>query len=89
MAKYRKKPIPVEAVQFFPDILPWPVGVYFREWDNPSRVKGESFKAQGFFIDTLNGPVMISSGEWIITGALGERYPCKPDVFDRTYEPAE
>ena len=37
-------------------------------------------------IQTLEGPMHASVGDWIITGIRGEQYPCKPDVFDRTYE---
>ena len=37
-------------------------------------------------IQTLEGPMHASVGDWIITGIRGEEYPCKPDVFDRTYE---
>lgn len=37
-------------------------------------------------IQTLEGPMQASIGDWIITGIRGEEYPCKPDVFDRTYE---
>ena len=37
-------------------------------------------------IQTLEGPMQASVGDWIITGIRGEEYPCKPDVFDRSYE---
>lgn len=40
-------------------------------------------------IKTLEGPHIISDGDWIITGVKGERYPCKPDIFAATYEPAD
>ncbi|WP_422446026.1 hypothetical protein [Thermoanaerobacterium sp. DL9XJH110] len=38
-------------------------------------------------IETLEGPLRASPGDWIIRGIRGELYPCKPDVFERTYEP--
>ena len=38
-------------------------------------------------IQTLEGPLRAAPGEWIITGIRGEQYPCKPDVFEKTYEP--
>ncbi len=41
------------------------------------------------FIETLEGTMKASPGDWIITGVQGERYPCKPDIFEATYEPAE
>ena len=37
-------------------------------------------------VQTLEGPLRASPGDWIITGIRGEQYPCKPDVFERTYE---
>lgn len=37
-------------------------------------------------IDTLEGKMLASPGDWIITGINGEKYPCKPDIFEKTYE---
>lgn len=39
-------------------------------------------------IETLEGTMMAVAGDWIITGVNGERYPCKPDIFEKTYMPA-
>ena len=41
----------------------------------------------GMTVQTLEGPLHASVGDWIITGIRGEQYPCKPDVFEKTYEP--
>ncbi len=41
------------------------------------------------WIDTLEGGHVVCPGDWIITGIKGERYPCKPDIFDATYESAQ
>lgn len=41
------------------------------------------------WIDTLEGGHTVCPGDWVITGAAGEHYPCKPDIFEATYEPAE
>ena len=38
------------------------------------------------WIDTLEGGHVVCPGDWIITGVAGERYPCKPDIFEQTYE---
>ena len=38
-------------------------------------------------IQTLEGCMTASPGDWIITGVNGEQYPCKPDIFEKTYEP--
>ena len=40
-------------------------------------------------IETLEGTMHASVGDWIITGVNGEKYPCKPDIFEKTYEPAD
>jgi len=40
-------------------------------------------------IDTLEGPHYVIPGDWIITGVKGEHYPCKPDIFEMTYERVE
>lgn len=40
-------------------------------------------------ITTLEGIMRADPGDWIITGIKGERYPCKPDIFEATYEPVE
>ena len=74
--KFRKKPIVIEAVQFT-GTHPWPDGVYAST--NPNE-RGEPR------IFTLEGPLRVSTGDWIITGVKGERYPCKPDIFEATYE---
>lgn len=39
------------------------------------------------WIDTLEGGHIVCPGDWVITGTAGERYPCKPDIFEATYEP--
>lgn len=40
-------------------------------------------------IETLEGAMKASPGDWIITGVNGEKYPCKPDIFEKTYEKVE
>jgi hypothetical protein len=71
--KYRKKPIVIEAEQWFPGKQIEGV----RDL-NPIRL-GE--------IDTLEGRMHVNPGDWVITGVKGERYPCKPDIFEASYEP--
>lgn len=73
--KFRKKPIVVEAEQFQPDRAPWPDGVM-----------GHNRSKTGYAIDTLEGLHEVTPGDWIITGVAGEKYPCKPDIFEQTYE---
>ena len=79
MAKFRKKPVVIEATQFWinsPD--GWPQGVY-----------KDSTSPTGYRIDTLEGSHEVTNGDWIITGVKGEHYPCKPDIFEMTYESAD
>jgi hypothetical protein len=76
MAKFRKKPVVIEATQFWinsPD--GWPAGVY-----------KDSTSPTDYRIDTLEGSHQVTEGDWIITGVKGERYPCKPDIFAATYD---
>jgi hypothetical protein len=64
---------------------------YFRHPDvsgeTPCRICGVRMHEHGW-IDTLEGGHDVCPGDWIITGVKGERYPCKPDIFAATYEPA-
>lgn len=83
MAKFRKKPVVIEAVQFLHDGAGTgnhdeigPLVTYWRDSDTP-------------VIDTLEGSMIVSNGDWIIRGVKGELYPCKDDIFRLTYEPVE
>lgn len=88
MAKYRKKPVVIEAVQWDgSEDSTYEV----MKWCNSDKV----FHAIGpgtleeITIDTLEGEMCASVGDWIIRGIKGELYPCKPDIFAATYEPAD
>lgn len=59
----------------------------FRDPEVPHT--GEPEPAVAPAINTLEGAHVIREGDYIITGVAGERYPCKPDIFAATYEPAE
>ncbi len=64
---------------------------YFRNPDVPGTREcehcGHAMHDHGW-IDTLEGGHIVCPGDWVITGVKGERYPCKPDIFEATYEPA-
>lgn len=79
MAKYRKKPVIIEAVQFDPHRQPWPDGVI------PWREVQPRDGSWGY-IETLEGRMHVMGGEYIITGVAGEKYPCKEAIFAQTYE---
>lgn len=88
MAKYRKKPVVIEAVQFTG------TGESCSEVSNffgGTRTRIATWKGctyDGGFINTLEGRMEFGKGDWIIKGVNGEFYPCKPDIFAKTYEPA-
>ena len=87
--KYRKKPVVVEAEQFFPTVHPWPDGVESYVAESTQSVEGVRQSWNAWRIQTLEGPHIVTPGDWIITGIKGEKYPCKPDVFEATYERVE
>ena len=73
--KYRKKPVVIEATQ------------WFKHGDHPAVFIGELSGRPR--IGTREGPMFVDVGDYIITGVKGEHYPCKPDIFELTYEAAE
>ena len=82
MAKFRKKPVVVEAMQYDHNN----VGValnFLRSGENAT------LDGRGLIIHTLEGDMAANPGDWIIKGVKGEFYPCKPDIFDATYEAVE
>ena len=82
MPRYRKKPVVIEAVQF-------------KGWNDleclafcPTAIDPEE-RGPSLIIPTLEGDMRVSVGDYIIKGVQGEFYPCKPDIFEATYEPVE
>jgi len=91
VGKYRKKPIVIDAIQFngsnFEEIFAWA-----RRWhseDTGPRMCQSNFEAEDLVISTLEGNHLANKGDWIIRGVEGEFYPCKPDIFEKTYEKVE
>lgn len=86
MSKFRKKPVVIEAKQLpranhlVEDFHRWCDEVCFSNW-----ASGRG----GIEIETLEGTMLAEPGDWIIKGVKGEFYPCKPDIFEATYEPAD
>lgn len=88
MAKYRKKPVVIEAFKYDGDFM-WSTGVYYvPDWAVRNLVNAVlSFEGQGdLFVNTLEGKMLVNVGDYIIQGVQGELYPCKPDIFEQTYE---
>ena len=79
MGKFRKKPVVIEAEQWpenAPPDFPGIDGVYCGMDGN-------------LYIESLEGKLSVTPGDWIITGVKGEKYPCKPDIFEETYDKVE
>jgi hypothetical protein len=111
MSSFRKKPVVIEATQWFKngdhpldytnDVegaerkrLDWEGDVVRRyrapDLDGQTTCKhcGNTMHNHGW-IDTLEGGHIVCPGDWIITGVKGEHYPCKPDIFEQTYDKVE
>lgn len=82
MARYRKKPVEVEAVQWNGDMAPVEEALG-RQFPTSNTGSG------ALEIPTLEGTLVCDLGDYIIRGVQGEFYPCKPDIFEATYEPVE
>ena len=80
MGKFRKKPVVIEAEQF--------TITSKLNHMNDLSVYEDATSSTGYSIDTLEGKHEVTINDWIITGVKGEKYPCKPDIFELTYDPA-
>lgn len=92
MPRFRKRPVVVEAEQ------------YDGSWENAQHLIGRfgpELEIEGYWtqepvlgfhrrlvVRTPEGTMIVGVGDWIIRGIRGEVYPCKPDIFEATYEPA-
>lgn len=93
---YRKKPIAIEAVQWTGDntreVVGWIVSTgnrATRQWEpvDVDTAAGVRLpRGEHIAIDTLEGTMRVSVGDWIILGVRGEVYPCRADIFEATYE---
>jgi len=85
MGKYRKKPVVIEAMQFTDEtkdqVLNFITCSSHPSWDDDGNPKLK--------IQTLEGWHTASIGDFVIKGVKGEFYPCKPDIFEMTYEKVE
>lgn len=83
MPRYRKKPVVIEARIFngwnYPELNDWVTG---EDHVYPSWIH----QYEELIIPTLEGTMKASKGDYIIKGIKGEFYPCKPDIFENTYE---
>jgi len=96
--KFRKKPVVIEAFQMTEERRAsngdWPNWMH-KAWQLDREAPGSLYPTEEgtgdgtLSIGTLEGQHLVSWGDWIIQGVKGELYPCKPDIFDATYERAE
>lgn len=77
--KFRKKPVVIEAVQ-------WIKGNEEKVGDFMQMELATEYRGDILIIETLEGTMRADQNDWIIKGVNGEFYPCKPDIFDKTYE---
>jgi hypothetical protein len=84
--KFRKKPVVIDAVQW--DGVDTASIRQFVSDDSKVITNELSPSDTTLLIRTLEGDMIASEGDWIIKGVKGEFYPCKPDIFAATYEPA-
>lgn len=87
--RFRKKPVVIEAMQYLPDTMEV---AEVAGWMASKGVKYAFVTVPGqeypnLSIRTLEGTMQASPGDWIIRGVQGEFYPCKPDIFEATYDP--
>ena len=88
MSEFRKKPVVIEASQFWKDAYDGMDHDEFEAVCYCDDGRGAHPRADAQHIHTLEGPLHVTDGDWIIRGIQGEFYPCKPDIFEQTYEPA-
>jgi hypothetical protein len=104
MPKFRKKPVVVEAFQMTEAsrwaMTEWPRWIHEawnKRWPEPGAIApmervppcGVPGHGDRLVISTLEGVHAVNHGDYIIQGVKGELYPCKPDIFDATYERVE
>ncbi len=102
MARYRKRPVVIDAIRTMARYRKRPVVIDAIRYDGPGPSLDDVFawvrdlsvgedamyhtSARGFVIRTLEGDMRVEPGDWVIRGVKGEYYPCKPDIFEATYE---
>ena len=80
-------PVVIEAIQY--DGTENSVVEILQMKETNSSAKSIRVDAGDLLIHTLEGVMRADKGDWVIKGVNGELYPCKPDIFEKTYEPAD
>lgn len=90
MSKFRKKPVVIEARQYDGSNGGLLIAWMARTIDAAASETIDAWIGDAYLeIKTLEGTMRADKGDWIIRGVKGEFYPCKPDIFAATYDPAE
>jgi len=91
--KFRKKPIVIEAFQYDGDLMNTSGNYYVPDWAVTAFKDEVLFYESVYggvpcdlFIKTLEGNMFVSVNDFVIQGVNGELYPCKPDIFEKTYD---
>ena len=84
--KYRKKPVVIDAWQFTKENYKEGAPLFIRQANDVELWSQYGGDVIGGEIETLEGVMTISENDYIIKGVHGEFYPCKPDIFEATYE---
>ena len=87
MAKFRKKPVVIHAYKYQAELGNNRLMNWLSQMG--ACVEGWTFFDWEITIPTLEGDMKVNDGDWIIRGVKGEFYPCKPDIFEATYEAVE
>lgn len=90
MPQYRKKPVVIEAVQWKGEALSDSKELrsfLFSGKDTPYSIS--QYEDDVLVVRTLEGEMLAKPGDWIIRGVAGELYPCKPEIFEATYQPMD
>lgn len=93
--KYRKKPVVIEVMRLennynsIVNVVEWVENIDMSTSVIGMNATVANIQDHGFFINTLEGKMRADFGDYIIKGVAGEFYPCKPDIFEKTYEAVE
>lgn len=87
MAPYRNRLVVIDAVQFHVYELPWPDGVKRADLQHNLPRDPDYWPTGSPIIDTPQGTLLVHDKDWILTRSTGEKFLCRPTIFDALWEP--